>query len=66
MTDKEVLQALLAGRKLEKLRQQGSGRYLVLDGDNLVDNEGNTANIYRLNKADVFVVYEEKENEKEE
>jgi hypothetical protein len=66
MTDKEVLQALLAGRKLEKLLQQGSGRYLVLDGDNLVDNEGNTANIYRLNKADVFVVYEEKENEKEE
>lgn len=56
MTDREVLQALLAGKKLEKLRHQGSGKYIVLDGDDLVDEEGKPANIYRLNTADVFVV----------
>jgi len=61
MTDKEVLQALLAGKKLEKLRKQGSGNYIVLEGDELVDEEGKPANIYRLNKADVFVVLEDKE-----
>jgi len=61
MTDREILQALLAGKKLEKLRKQGSGNYIRLDGDELVDEEGKPANIYRLNKADVFVVVEEKE-----
>ena len=61
MTDREILQALLAGKKLEKLRRQGSGSYIVLDGDELIDEDGKPANIYRLNKADVFVVIEEKE-----
>lgn len=59
MTDREVLQALLAGKKLEKLRHQGSGKYIILDGDDLVDEEGKPANIYRLNTADVFVVVTE-------
>jgi len=61
MKDKEVLQALLAGKKLEKFRHQGSGKYIYLDGDDLIDEEGKPANVYRLNKSDIFVVYEEKE-----
>jgi len=61
MKDKEILQALLAGKKLEKFRHKGSERYIFLDGDDLIDEEGKPANIYRLNKADIFVVYEEKE-----
>lgn len=61
MTDREILQALLAGKKLEKLRYQGDGKYIFLDGDDLVDEGGKPANIYRLNKSDVFVVCKEKE-----
>ena len=63
MTDKEVLQALLAGKRIEKFRYKGSGKYIVLAGDDLVDEEGKPANIYRLNKADTFVVFEEKKEE---
>jgi len=61
MTDREILQALLAGEKLEKLRHQGEGNYIFLDGEDLVDEGGKPANIYRLNKSDVFVVCKEKE-----
>jgi len=66
MTDREVLQALLAGKKLEKLRKQGHGNYIYLDGDELVDEEGKPANIYRLNKADSFVVVCEREDQEKE
>lgn len=56
MTDREVLQALLAGKKLEKLRHQGSGKFILLDGDDLVYQDGKPANVYRLNKADIFTI----------
>lgn len=59
MTDREVIQALLEGKRLEKLRHQGSGNFIVLDGDNLIDQDGKPANVYRLNKSDVFVVVTE-------
>ena len=61
MRDREILEALLAGKKLEKKRQEGSGTYIFLDEDDLVDDKGNPANIYRINQSDIFVILEEKE-----
>ena len=61
MKDREVLEALLAGRKLEKRRNKGNGNYIVLDGDDLIDEDGKPANIYRINQSDLFVILEEKE-----
>ena len=60
LTDRELLQALLDGKKLEKIRQEGSGRFIYLKDDCLVDEEGILANIYRLNDMDRHQIVEEK------
>lgn len=52
--DRELLQALLDGEKLEKIRHAGFGEVIYLKDDSLVNQDGHPANIYRLTSNDFF------------
>jgi len=56
LTDREMFIALLDGHKLEKIRQDGYGRFVYLDGDDLVNNLGEPAVLYKLNPVDRFKI----------
>jgi hypothetical protein len=57
LTDRETFTALLDGEKIEKVRQEGSGNYIYLKEDDLVDQNDNPANIYKMNASDCFQLY---------
>lgn len=61
-TDKELLEALLRGDKVEKVRHSGFGVYIHLKNGQLIDAEGNPANIFRITPSDLFQIIDSKEN----
>jgi hypothetical protein len=64
--DRELLEALLRGEKIEKVRHSGFGNFIHLDNDTLVDSEGKPANIYKITPSDLFqTVIDKKENKSE-
>ena len=56
LTDRQMFEALLDGNKLEKVRKEGSGHYVFLDGEDLVDNLGQPAVLYKINPADKYKI----------
>lgn len=61
--DRELLEALLRGEKVEKVRHSGFGDILYLDNDMLVNSEGKPANIYRITPADLYQTVKEEDSE---
>lgn len=54
--DVELFEALLKGEKIERIRYVGSGDFIHIVDNSLVDADGNPANIYRLNSADLYQI----------
>jgi hypothetical protein len=51
--------ASLDGKKIEKIRHAGFGNYIHLVNDQLVDQDGCPANIYKITPSDIFQILEE-------
>ncbi|MDB4330378.1 hypothetical protein N9948_01510 [bacterium] len=62
INDRELMEALLRGEKLEKVRHAGFGEYIYLQENMLVDKHGKPANIYRLSPSDLFQTIENKDD----
>jgi len=56
LTDKEMFKALLDGNKLEKVRQAGSGYFVYLNGEDLVNNLGEPSVLYKITPADRYKI----------
>lgn len=60
INDRELLEALLRGEKVEKIRHDGFGNYIHLVNGNLINEEGSPANLYKITPSDMFQIIKEK------